>query len=196
MTPSLLPTLKPTEMVTDCMIPLGSIHGRFQPFHNAHLAYAMAALQHVERLYIGLTKVLTEETIGQDIAPHRFKPEENPLTYYQRVEVTTRALLEAGVAPVRFDVGPFPVEVPDRLPEFWPKTGPCFTTNVGYWNQRKIEILTGSGYDVTVLDLDLSGVPVTSGSKIRELFRAGDQSWHDYVPKGTTACILEHGWII
>ncbi len=178
------------------MIPFGSIHGRFQPFHNAHLAYAMAALEHVERLYIGLTKVLTEETIGQDIAPHRFKPEENPLTYYQRVEMTTCALLEAGVAAVRFRVGPFPVEVPDRLPEFWPKTGPCFTTNVADWNQRKIEILTSAGYEVTVLSLDLSGVAVTCGTKIRELFRAGDQSWIDYVPKGTSACLTERGWML
>lgn len=173
---------------------VGSIHGRFQPFHNAHLAYAVAALKHAEWLYIGLTKVLTEESIGQEIAPHRFKSEENPLTFYQRVEVTKRALLDAGVAPERFYIGPFPVEVPHRLPEFWPRTGLCFTTNVDVWNQRKIEILTCAGYDVSVLELDLLDKPVTSGTEIRKLFRDGNKSWRDYVPTGTAECILEHGW--
>lgn len=178
------------------MTTFGSIHGRFQPFHNAHLAYAIAALRHVERLYIGLTKVLTEETVGQDIAPHRFKPEENPLTYYQRVEMTKRALLEEGVASARFDIGPFPVEVPDRLPDFWPKTGPCFTTNVADWNQRKIEILTDAGYKVSVLKLDLSSVSIADGSKIRRMFRSNDKSWREFVPKGTAACISENGWTL
>lgn len=178
------------------MIPQASIHGRFQPFHNAHLSYALAALGHTEKLYVGLTRVLTEENIGQGIAPHRFKSEENPLSYYQRSMIITRALLHAGVPPERFAIGPFPIEVPVRLLEFWPKFEVCFTTNVDDWNQRKIGILQSLGYDVNVLDLDLDGIKVTSGTKIRSLFRTNDPSWLDYVPAGTAACLSECGWTL
>jgi nicotinamide mononucleotide adenylyltransferase len=172
----------------------GSIHGRFQPFHNAHLVYALSALRHVEKIYIGLTKILTEEAIGNDVAPHRFKAEENPLTYYQRSVIISRVLLNSGIPQERFDVGPFPIEVPSRLSEFWPIYAPCFTTQVADWNRRKIEILNEIGYKAIVLDLSLDGVKVTSGTEIRKLFRAGDMAWKQYVPAATAACIEENSW--
>lgn len=177
------------------MVPFGSIHGRFQPFHNAHLAYALSALGRAHRIYVGLTRVLTESSISAEAAPHRFEELENPLTYYQRARVITSALTEAGISPSKFEIGPFPIEVPKRLKEFWPMELPCFTTNVAAWNQTKISILRDEGYQVVTLDdLKLTNVAVNSGSEIRKRFRAGDQSWHDFVPTGTARRITEAQW--
>lgn len=33
----------------------GMIHGRFQPFHNGHLEYALAALSRCSHLIVGIT---------------------------------------------------------------------------------------------------------------------------------------------
>ena len=164
----------------------GSIHGRFQPFHNGHLDYALAALSHVEFLYVGLTRVLTEPGIGGEIAPHRLESDNNPLTYYQRSQVISRALIAGGVPLDRFSVGPFPIEVPSRLPEFWPLEAECFTTVVDEWNLEKIEVLKSCGYKVHVLE-NVVREPsiVTSGSRVRELIRAGDRTWKTYVPAST-----------
>ncbi|WP_424138461.1 hypothetical protein [Roseomonas chloroacetimidivorans] len=167
-----------------------SIHGRFQPFHNAHLAYAMAALAVAEKVYIGLTRVLTEPGIGGEIAPHRLELQSNPLSYYQRTQIITRALLDAGVSPSRFDVGPFPIEKPDRLKEFWPLHLPCCTTVVDAWNTKKISVLREIGYEVVVMrDIIKPGLQVATGTKIRELIRSGDESWVQYVPPSVPASL-------
>ena len=178
-------------------MPLGSIHGRFQPFHNGHLAYALSAFKRVAQLYIGLTRVLTESDIDQEVAPHRFSSQENPLSYFQRAHVIRRALVQAGISSRRFEIGPFPIEVPSRLPEFWPLNLPCFTTSVAAWNAEKIKILTQAGHHVTVLDdLELTDVPVANGSQIRSLFRSMDPSWQKYVPEGTRNCLLSEKWLL
>lgn len=159
----------------------GSIHGRFQPFHNAHLAYAKAALERTDMLYVGLSRVLTEDGLGQGIVPHRFDAAENPLPYYSRAQLIERVLVDHGVPRDRFRIGPFPIENIARLPEFWPREFPCFTTNVSNWNEMKIATLRAAGYAVEVLELEQ--LPnFTSGTRIRELARAGDVAWKSFVP--------------
>jgi cytidyltransferase-like protein len=171
----------------------GSIHGRFQPFHNGHLAYAMAALSQVETLYVGLTRVLTEPGIGADVAPHRLEAKANPLTYFQRSQLVSAALLGAGVPPGRFSVGPFPIEVPGRLVEFWPLSLGCFTTIVDDWNREKINVLRDCGYTVNVLE-DVVQAPsrVASGTKVRELIREGGSGWEAFVPAATVPLIKQY----
>lgn len=164
-------------------IAYASIHGRFQPFHNGHLAYALEALRRTERLYVGLTKVLTEPGPGGVVAPHRLDPNSNPLTYFERVQIVRAALLGAGVPEARVDIGPFPIENPERLPEFWPPQLPCITTVVDKWNEEKIGILKAQGYQVLVAkDGAYAGEEYASGTRIRELIRAGDDRWRRYVP--------------
>ncbi|HEY4251088.1 MAG TPA: hypothetical protein VGM87_07800, partial [Roseomonas sp.] len=178
-------------------VPFGSIHGRFQPFHNAHLAYAQAALRIAKRLYVGLTKILTEHQIGADVAPHRYEEMSNPLTYFQRVEIITQALTSEGIPRERFEIGPFPVEVPNRLSEFWPKKNLCFTTIVDDWNIEKIRTLKEEGYEVVVLDdLNLKHLNIATGTEIRRLFRDKDQSWRLFVPSGVSSCLATHGWTL
>jgi len=38
------------------MFKTGSIHGRFQPFHNEHLDYVLRALDRCDFLWIGITQ--------------------------------------------------------------------------------------------------------------------------------------------
>lgn len=170
------------------MLDLGSIHGRFQPFHNGHLAYALEALERCDRLYVGLTKVLTEQGIGGEVSAHRLEEKSNPLNYFQRSEVIMAALEGAGVARARIIVGPFPIEVPERLEEFWPACLPCFTTIKDEWNVRKIQELKGLGYAVEVLTLP-RGISYESGSAIREKMRIGDTSWKNSVPEAAWALL-------
>jgi cytidyltransferase-like protein len=165
---------------------LGSIHGRFQPFHNGHLAYAMAALNKVETIYVGLTRVLSEPGIGADVAPHRLESSSNPLSYFQRVEVVRAALMSEGIAHDRFQIGPFPIEDPSRLNEFWPLDLPCYTTVVDDWNRLKIRELQRIGYVVEILDNIIpDNAFVETGTSIRQMIRNSDASWQKFVPTGT-----------
>jgi cytidyltransferase-like protein len=168
----------------------GSIHGRFQPFHNGHLAYALAALEHVDTLYIGLTRVLSEPGIGQTTAPHRLDPRSNPLSYFERVEVVSAALTAAGVRKDHFSVGPFPIEVPGRLPEFWPTNLTCFTTIVDEWNREKVKALRDVGYNVVVLEGVVSDpTSVRTGTQIRAMIRDRSDEWKLYVPSATVPLV-------
>src|SRR5450432_2818278 len=106
------------------MMRRASINGRFQPFHNGHLAYLRAALDRAEHVYVGLTRVLTEPGIGGEVAPHRLQSDANPFSYFERCELIRAALDAAGVDRSRWSIGPFPIEVPERLPEFWPTNHP------------------------------------------------------------------------
>jgi nicotinamide-nucleotide adenylyltransferase len=171
---------------------LASIHGRFQPFHNGHLAYLRAALLRADHVYIGLTRVLTEEGIGGDVAPHRLQVESNPFTYFQRRGLIRAALDEADIDPARWTIGPFPIEAPGRLHEFWPLDLPCFTTHKDPWNAKKIEILEELGYPVAVLTVAPSP-SIRSGTDIRAAIRAGDPAWRDWVPKGSLSLIEQ--WV-
>ena len=163
---------------------LASIHGRFQPFHNGHLAYLRAALAEAEQIYIGLTRVLTEPGIGGDVAPHRMQKNSNPLTYFQRCTLISAALTATEIDPMRWRVGPFPIESPERLPEFWPQELPCFTTIKDEWNVRKIQELEVLGYTAPVLTVDPSP-SIRSGTEIRAAIRAGNPAWPDWVPHGS-----------
>ena len=161
----------------------GSIHGRFQPFHNGHLGYLRAALERTESVYIGMTRVLTEPGIGGDVAPHRLKSESNPFTYFERCQIIEAVLDREDIDPRRIRIGPFPIEEPERLAEFWPLAAPCFTTLVDDWNVRKVEVLKTLGYNVEIVEVPTSAA-IRSGTLIRAAMRERDLSWRDWVPKG------------
>lgn len=163
---------------------IASVHGRFQPFHNGHLAYVREALEQAEHVYVGLTRVLTEPGIGKDVAPHRLELKANPFTYFERCQLVNAALEGAGVDPRRWTIGPFPIEVPTRLPEFWPLAFPCMTTVVDTWNDEKIRVLREIGYVVEVLGV-ASGQNIRSGTQVRADLRSGGSSWKDWTPQGT-----------
>lgn len=169
----------------------GSVHGRFQPFHNGHLKYVLTAEKQCEYLWIGITKC--DIGLIDPNYPSRFreKPENNPLTFFERLTIIGEALVEEGIDQTKFGFLPFPIETPGRLPNFMPTYIPCFTTVCEQWNEDKINILKGLGYGVTVLYHEQP--KIISGSAIREDIVAGGDSWRTMVPKATARAVERLG---
>jgi len=170
---------------------VASIHGRFQPFHNGHMKYAMAAMDLCDQLYIGLTKVLPDELFhGKEHAPHRDLIDSNPFSYRERQEIIDEAMKSAGVNAEQYRIGPFPIEDLRRLPEFWPLDSVCYTTIVDDWNLTKIDLLKKSGYQVGIVrDTPWTGKNFASGTQMRKLIRNDDKVWKLYVPLGAEKVI-------
>jgi cytidyltransferase-like protein len=167
-------------------LPTGSIHGRFQPFHNGHLEYLQAALAMCEHLYLGITQFRRRrlvQVIGEPTALHRASPESNPLTYFERVIIMQAVLEEQGVTRDRYTIMPFPLEEPEDLPDFLPISVPVFTTVYDAWNERKISELSESGY--TVHTLWTRNEKAIAGHRIRQMMVNGDPAWKRMVPSST-----------
>lgn len=162
-----------------------SVHGRFQPFHNAHLKYVQTALERADRVYIGLTRVFEDVGPSEMVAPHRLTAHANPFSYYQRRTIIRAALEGDGIDCRRIDIGPFPIEMISKLPDFWPVSKPCFTTTVDEWNDEKIALLQRSGYEVSVIKEGAwTSDSMCSGTKLREMMREGNHGWKAFVPAG------------
>lgn len=165
---------------------VASVHGRFQPFHNEHLEYVLAAKEASNFLWIGITKYDTTPSEFTPLGRPRERPENNPLTYFERVNMIMAALAEAGVQQGSFGFVPFPIETPHRLAEFMPPTIPCLTTVCEDWNREKIRILRGFGYTVHVLWEREKRV---SGGSIRQDIISGGSAWRNLVPAATAAAV-------
>jgi nicotinamide mononucleotide adenylyltransferase len=131
---------------------------------------------------VGVTQIFHPETLSLSGAV-RDTPSGNPLTYFERVQLVDAALQEIGIDRNRYTFTPFPIEEPTRLPEFLPLSVPCFTTKLNAWNEKKIELLERTGYEVRLLSPKLpDDIHVATGSHVRELIRAGDRKWRQLVP--------------
>lgn len=166
----------------------GSVHGRFQPFHNGHLDYVLQAAQRTNFLHVGLTQVFQPRYA--DVSTGRDTVDANPLTFFERSRIVVAALEEHGMSRSRFSIIPFPIEDPALLPQFVPTAVPCFTTLVTEWNDEKVSRLRGVGYEVRTLEVSpLDNNRVTSGTEIRRLIRSRDSRWARYVPSSVAEII-------
>jgi nicotinamide mononucleotide adenylyltransferase len=170
-------------------IPSASVHGRFQPFHNEHLEYVLEAKERTEFLWVGITKFEINPSEFTPLGRPRERPENNPLTYFERVSMITAALKESGLQTDSFGFVPFPIETPQRLGAFMPTTVPCFTTICEDWNREKISILRQYGYSVTVLWE--RPVKLITGGAIREDIISGGSTWESLVPPATVRAIKQ-----
>ncbi|MGD0620310.1 MAG: hypothetical protein ABSB67_21950 [Bryobacteraceae bacterium] len=165
----------------------GSVHGRFQPFHNEHLEYVMAAKDLCEFLWIGITKYDITPSEFTPLGRPRERPENDPLTYFERISIIAEALVDAGIGKGSFAFVPFPIETPQRLPEFMPTSVPCYTTVCEEWNREKIRILRGYGYTVNVLWERTK--KLVSGGEIRGDIIDGGTAWRSMVPAATARAL-------
>ena len=162
------------------LIPVGSVHGRFQPFHNEHLEYVLAAKKRCGYLWIGITKHDITSADLNLLGAHRELPQNNPLTFFERVEMIRDSLLNASIPAAEFSFTPFPIEMPAHLSNFLPHAIPCFTTICEEWNRRKIKVLRDLGYSVEVL-WERESKAIT-GSIIRKHLIDGSAEWRSMVP--------------
>ncbi len=160
----------------------GSVHGRFQPFHNGHLDYVLEAFNHADFIWVGLTQIFVPRSDQRNEAS-RERATSNPLSFRERYDLVEAALIDAGIARHRFRITPFPIESPERLREFIPEECLCFTTLVNEWNDEKVKRLNENGFPTKILGLSVpDNMRVTSGTEIRRLIRADDPSWARFVP--------------
>lgn len=169
----------------------GSVHGRFQPFHNGHLDYVLEAFGRADFLWIGLTQVFRPPSDPPNEMA-REQADSNPFSYRDREYLVEAALIAAGINRKRFRITPFPIETPERLQEFIPEGCVCFTTLVNAWNDEKVKRLNDNGFPAEILSLSVpDNMRVTSGTEIRRLFRAGDPSWARFVPSAVAELISD-----
>lgn len=165
----------------------GAVNGRFQPPHLDHLKYMTTAKEQCEFLWIGITRYDIRENISCIADPHRSEIMANPLTYYERISIISEMLREAGIDRKSFGFIPFPIDTPDKLPDFLPTSIPCFTTICDGWNHFKIQELIRVGYNVIVLWEEPNSK--IRGQLIRESIHKGDNEWMSMVPSATQRAI-------
>lgn len=169
---------------------VASAHGRFQPLHKGHMEYLMAAKEKCEFLWVGITQYNIRLLQGSPSDPHRELPQDNPLTYFERVELISSALLDAGLQRDEFGLLPFPIEAPDQLSDFLPIDIPVFTTIYDEWNRHKINLLRDAGYTVIVLwERDHKQF---KGSDVRNGILQDNHTWIDLVPTATVRAVYKH----
>lgn len=160
---------------------LGSVHGRFQVLHNEHLEYISAAFRRCEHLVIGIANPERDHVLDAQSPGHRGLESENPLTFLERSRMIQSVLLARCVEPTRWTIVPFPIDTPQRLPEYLPRHAVCMTTICDEWNLTKVQVLRRLGYAVDVL-FDRRGCLRVHGRTLRESIRCGDERWRDWVP--------------
>jgi len=165
----------------------GSVHGRFQPPHNDHLKYILAAKEKCKFLWIGISRYDIREDLPSPQAQHRKEKFSNPLTYFERLEIISEMLLDEGIDQNSFGYIPFPIDQPKKLPDFLPIHIPCFTTICEDWNHHKIRQLQEVGYTVIVLWEELK--KEIDGCQIRDMIYNNVKNWQQMVPPATIKAV-------
>lgn len=163
---------------------VGVIHGRFQVLHHDHLRYLLAGKDRRRRLVVGITNPDPRLTLDDPADPKRSRSTENPLTYYERLIMTTEVLWEAGLSAEEFLVTPFPVNVPELYGHYVPLDATFFLTIYDEWGQRKLELFQGAGLYTEVLWRRPKEQKGISGSDVRQRMADG-RPWEHLVPDAT-----------
>jgi cytidyltransferase-like protein len=167
---------------------IGVVHGRFQPLHLDHLKYILAAAEHCDNLFVGITNPDPELSAYHESDPQRSRTAANPFSYWERLLMIRASLPEAGINLSKFDVVPFPINRPELLRNYVPDKATFYMTIYDEWGHHKRDILLSQKFNVEVLwqrDQSLKGITATM---VREYIAAGDD-WEKFVPKGTAQII-------
>lgn len=169
---------------------VGSAHGRFQPLHNGHMEYLVAAKDRCDFLWVGITQFDIRSLTDGPAAPHRTLPQGNVLTYFERVQMISEAFAEQGLGSREFGIVPFPIEKPELLADFLPTDIPVFTTIYDEWNRYKVRVLEEAGYRVVVLWE--RKCKEYRGSEVRANIVAADDAWRGMVPRATERAVVAY----
>ena len=93
---------------------IGVIHGRFQVLHNDHLRYLLAGKGCCRHLVVGITNPDPSTILADELNEHRHLPEENPLTFTERLMMIQETLRDEGYPLERIFIVPLPIHHPDR----------------------------------------------------------------------------------
>jgi hypothetical protein len=155
--------------------------GRFQPFHLGHLATATAILG---SFGCPLVLAVIESTLhgvdpGQSDPNPNHAKEENPLTFWERLEMIRLVLSVEGLADRVTILG-----VP-RLDFYWPVARTLYPprrriciTDKDEYERSKAAFWAALGEEVVVLRAE--GLPPISGRLVKQAIRAGGD-WRQYL---------------
>jgi nicotinamide mononucleotide adenylyltransferase len=156
----------------------GMMLGRFQPFHIEHLRYFRLAWERSERVIVGITNPDPDAILADEFSGHRHLPEDNPLTYIERLMMIQDTLRDEGFPMERVFIVPMPIHHPDRWKSYIPAGTVILVVVYSPWELQKAERLRRAGYSVEIVDNLEKGV---SGQQIRSLIRSNGK-WEDLVP--------------
>jgi nicotinamide mononucleotide adenylyltransferase len=160
------------------MLSSAIVCGRFQPFHNEHLKYILAAYGRARFLWIGITKPW--QTIHHEALSHRETADANPYNYITRLRMVSQSLIECGISGDDFRIIPFDFEDPHKLSQCDPPCKDVFVTITDAWSQEKISKLENCGKTVSSLYENLN--PEITGTNVRSLRESGSEAWKRLVP--------------
>ena len=156
----------------------GMMLGRFQPFHLEHLRYFRLVWEQSECVIVGITNPDPDAILADGLSNHRHLPEDNPLTYIERLMMIQDTLHDEGYPMERVFIVPMPIHHPDRWKFYLPADTVIFVVVYSPWELQKAERLRAAGYKVQIVDTLKKGI---SGQRIRSLIRSNGK-WEDLVP--------------
>ncbi|MBI2684119.1 MAG: adenylyltransferase/cytidyltransferase family protein [Actinobacteria bacterium] len=165
-------------------VALGMIHGRFQPFHNGHLEYLVAAAGRCRRLVVGITNPDGFPTRPEPDDPTRHLPTSNPFTTAERARMVQAAAAEVGVGPV--ECVPFAITEPELWDDHVPRDAVQFVRVLSPWGSAKLARFRERGFTIVVLDAP--GGKWVSGEQVRAALRS-DGDWRSLVPPAVAVVI-------
>ena len=181
---------------------VGIVSSRFQILHLKHIEYILAAKMRCERLYIGIEEPdniyieqlheeqLSEEQLyGERIHKEELsvKPKwnlENPLTYIERHEMLSQALLEFGMEKTEFDILPFPIHHAEYVLQYVPQKATYFLGVSTSADRQKRRTLKKLNIKTEVLwERDSSTRGITEKEVLDMVIN--DEKWEKQLPKST-----------
>jgi len=165
----------------------GMIHGRFQPFHFEHLRYFRLAWEQSEQVIVGITNPDPSTILADESSDHRHLPEENPLTFIERLIMIQETLRSEGYPMERIYIVPMPIHHPDRWRHYIPSGTVIFVVAYTTWERKKADRLRAAGYNVVEVDNLKKGI---SGQQVRSLIRT-NENWEKLVPPAVATFIRQ-----
>ena len=156
----------------------GMIHGRFQPFHLEHLRYFRLVWEQSEQVIIGITNPDPSTILADELSEHRHLPEENPLTFIERLMMIQETLRDEGYPMERIFIVPLPIHHPDRWQYYIPQDTVIVVVVYSPWEKQKAERLRKAGFKVAIVDNLEKGI---SGQQVRSLLKSNG-NWESLVP--------------
>jgi cytidyltransferase-like protein len=160
---------------------IGVIHGRFQPFHLGHLDYVMQAKENCDFLYIGIANPDPSLTKPHETNQKRAEKASNPFTYYERLAMIKKTVLNEGIKETEFEIIPFPINYPEYIKYYAPTDATFFITIYDSWGYSKKETLEKQNLRISILQEGEPSLKLAEGTKIRELM-LNNQNWEQFVP--------------
>ncbi|MET0118869.1 MAG: helix-turn-helix domain-containing protein [Sedimenticola sp.] len=172
--------------------PLVMVCGKFQPFHLEHLEYVLAAFQEGDHVLIGITNPDPGYVRDEVADPKRSLSTSNPFSYYERYRMVVESLSDQGIQRDRYDVLPFPLNVPGSWFAYVPRKTVVLVTlyNDDPWLEERRKKLEQGGLRTKVLwGKDAKGI---TGTEVRAAL-THQSNWMKLVPTGTSRVIRQEG---